>query len=151
MVLFSPWITLVAVSVDVHSYKNTLFLGNEKSLLGIGISLPTRKIQTYALVARNYEMLNYSYVISISSHCQNPEFFNKTMIQGNILVWGYSYKFAYGATSVRYLSETANSLGVDGFILAGENPSSGARFDPVPVQIPRISIKEVDQTQSLVD
>jgi hypothetical protein len=38
MVSFSPWITSVAAGVDDRSYKNTLFLGNGKSLPGIGIS-----------------------------------------------------------------------------------------------------------------
>jgi len=57
-----------------------------------------------------------------------------------------SYKFAYNATSVRRLSETAKSLGATGFILAVESPSLGAKFDPILVGIPRIVIKEVHQT-----
>jgi len=73
------------------------------------------------------------------------------MIQGNILVCGYSYNFAYGAASVRRLLETTGSLGAAGFILAFENPSLRAKFDPVPVRILGIIIKEVDQTQILVD
>ena len=48
-------------------------------------------------------MLNSSYVISSPSDCQNPEAFNKPMIEGNILVCGYSYNFAYGAASVVHM------------------------------------------------
>lgn len=151
MVSFSPWITSVAAGVDDRTYQNTLFLGNGKSLTGIGISPPTKKDRSYALVAATDAMLNSSYVISSPSDCQNPAAFNKTMIEGNILVCGYSYNFAYGAASVRRLSETAKSLGAVGFILAVENPSPGAKFDPVPVGIPGIVIKDVDQTQVLVD
>lgn len=63
------------------------------------------------------------------------------MIQGNILVCGYSYKFAYGAASIRRQLETAKSLGAVGFIMAFENLSPGAKFNPVPVGILGIVIK----------
>ena len=57
------------------------------------------------------------------------------MAEGKILVCGYSYNFVYEAASLRCLSETAKSLGAVGFILVMENPSLGAKFDPVPVVI----------------
>ena len=60
------------------------------------------------------------------------------MVEGKILVCGYSYNFAYGAASLRCLSETAKSLGAVGFILAVENPSPWAKFDPAVVGIPGI-------------
>ena len=58
------------------------------------------------------------------------------MVEGKILVCGYSYNFSYGAVSLRCLSETAKSLGAAGFILAMENPSPWAKFDQALVGIP---------------
>ena len=62
------------------------------------------------------------------------------MVEGKILVCGYSYNFAYGAASLRRLSETAKSLSAVGFILAVENPSPWAKFDPALVGNPGIII-----------
>ena len=62
------------------------------------------------------------------------------MIEGNILVCGYSYNFVYGAASLRCLPETAKSLGAVRFILAMENPSPWAKFDPALVGNPGIII-----------
>lgn len=121
--------------------KINLFLGNGKSLPRIGISPLTCKGQSYALVVGTYAMINFSYVISSPFYYQKPEAFNKTMIQGNILVCGYSYNFAYGVASVRHLSKIAKSLGAIGFILPMENPSLRAKFDPFLVGILGFVIK----------
>eukprot|EP01018_Ginkgo_biloba_P027150 Gb_21511 [translate_table: standard] len=151
MVSFSPWITSVAAGVDDRSYKNTIFLGNGKNLSGIGLAPPTRQDWSYSLVAANDAMLNASDIVFNPSDCQRSEVLNKTIVQGKILVCGYSYNFVFGGACVRRVSETAKNLSAAGFILAVETISPGAKFDPVPVGIPGILITEVDESLVLID
>ena len=82
------------------------------------------------------------------SDCQRPELLNKNLVEGNILLCGYSFNFVVGTASIKKVSETAKSLGAIGFVLAVENVSPGTKFDPVPVGIPGILITDV--TKSMV-
>jgi len=82
------------------------------------------------------------------SDCQRPEVLNKNLVEGNILLCGYSFNFVVGTASIKKVSETARSLGAIGFVLAVENVSPGTKFDPVPVGIPGILITDV--TKSMV-
>jgi len=82
------------------------------------------------------------------SDCQRPEVLNKNLVEGNILLCGYSFNFVVGTASIKKVSETAKSLGAIGFVLAVENVSPGTKFDPVPVGIPGILITDV--TKSMV-
>ncbi|KAH9306825.1 hypothetical protein KI387_011229, partial [Taxus chinensis] len=151
MVSYSPWITSVGAGVDDRSYRNTILLGNGKNISGIGLAPPTRKDKSYSLVAANDAMLNTSDIMFNPFDCQRPEFLNKTLIQGNILVCGYSYNFVFGGACVRRVSETAKNLSAAGFVLVVETVSPGAKFDPVPVGIPGIVIIEAEKSSVLIE
>ncbi|XP_031475965.1 subtilisin-like protease SBT2.5 [Nymphaea colorata] len=151
MVSFSPWITSVAAAVDDRRYQNHLTLGNGKILPGIGLSPGTHWNRTYSLVAANDAMLNSSEALYSSSDCQKPEGLNKKMVEGRILLCGYSFNFVMGSSSIRKVSQTARSLGAAGFVLAVESFSPEARFDPVPVGIPGIVITDVSKSAELVE
>lgn len=77
------------------------------------------------------------------SDCQRTEVFNKKLIEGNILLCGYSFNFVVGTASVQKVSETAKKLGAVGFVLAVENSSPGTKFYPVPTGLPGIVIIDV--------
>ncbi|BBG92791.1 subtilisin-like serine protease 3 [Prunus dulcis] len=133
LVSYSPWIASVAAAIDDRRYKNHLMLGNGKILAGIGLSPSTHPNRTYTLVAANDALLDSSVVKYSPSDCQKPEVLNKNLVQGNILLCGYSFNFVVGTASIKKVSETAKSLGAIGFVLAVENVSPGTKFDPVPV------------------
>lgn len=84
------------------------------------------------------------------SDCQRPEVLNKNLVQGNILLCGYSFNFVVGTASIKKVSETAKILGAIGFVLAVENVSPGTKFDPVPVGIPGILISDVGKSMVIV-
>ncbi|KAG6705872.1 hypothetical protein I3842_07G199000 [Carya illinoinensis] len=151
LVSYSPWITSVAAAIDDRRYKNHLNLGNGKILAGIGLSPATHSNQSYTLVAANDVLLDSSVVKYSPSDCQRPEVLNKNLVQGNILLCGYSFNFVVGTASIKKVSETAKILGAIGFVLAVENVSPGTKFDPVPVGIPGILISDVDKSMDLVD
>lgn len=151
LVSYSPWITSVAAAIDDRRYKNHLNLGNGKILAGIGLSPATHGNQTFTLVAANDVLLDSSVMKYSPSDCQRPEVLNKNLVEGNILLCGYSFNFVTGTASIKKVSETAKSLGAAGFVLAVENVSPGTKFDPVPVGIPGILITDVTKSMDLID
>lgn len=71
---------------------------------------------------------------------------NKNLVEGNILLCGYSFNFVVGTASIKKVSETAKSLGAIGFVLAVESSSPGSKYDPVPVGLPGILIADVSKS-----
>ncbi|KAJ4834894.1 hypothetical protein Tsubulata_038793 [Turnera subulata] len=151
LVSYSPWIASVAAAIDDRRYKNHLTLGNGKILAGLGLSPSTRRNRTYTLVAANDVLLDSSVTKYSPSDCQRPELLNKNLVEGNILLCGYSFNFVVGTASIKKVSETAKSLGAAGFVLAVENSSPGTKYDPVPVGIPGIVIVDVEKSADLIN
>ncbi|KAK1367483.1 Subtilisin-like protease [Heracleum sosnowskyi] len=148
---YSPWIASVAAAVDDRTYKNHLTLGNKKILPGIGLSPATHADRTFTLVAANDVLLDSSAFKYSPSDCQKPEVLNKNLVEGNILLCGYSFNFVVGTASIKKVSETAKSLGAIGFVLAVENSSPGTKYDPVPVGLPGILIADVTKSMELIN
>ncbi|XP_048336611.2 subtilisin-like protease SBT2.6 [Ziziphus jujuba] len=151
LVSYSPWIASVAAAVDDRRYKNHLTLGNGKILPGLGLSPSTHGNRSYTMVAANDVLLDSSVMKYSPSDCQKPEVLNKNLVEGNILLCGYSFNFVVGTASIKKVSETAKSLGAIGFVLVVENVSPGTKFDPVPVGIPGILITDVSKSMDLID
>lgn len=148
---YSPWITSVAAAIDDRRYKNHLFLGNGKILSGIGLSPATHPNKTYALVSSNDVLLDSSVIRFSPSDCQRPEVLNRRLVEGNILLCGYSFNFVVGTASIKRVSETAKSLGAAGFVLVVENITPGTKFDPVPSSTPGIVITDVSKSLELIN
>lgn len=100
------------------------------------------------MVAANDVLLDASVTKFGPSDCQRPELLNKKLVQGNILLCGYSFNFVSGTSSIKKVSQTAKVLDAAGFVLAVETVSPGSKFDPVPVDTPGILIADV--TKSMV-
>ncbi|KAL0410284.1 UNVERIFIED_CONTAM: Subtilisin-like protease SBT2.5 [Sesamum latifolium] len=107
--------------------------------------------KTFTLVAANDVLLDSSVAKYSPSDCQRPEVLNKNLVEGNILLCGYSFNFVVGTASIKRVSDTAKALGAVGFVLAVENASPGTKFDPVPVSTPGILITDVSKSMELID
>ncbi|KAG2692028.1 hypothetical protein I3843_08G033100 [Carya illinoinensis] len=140
-----------AAAIDDRRYKNHLTLGNGKILAGLGLSPATDPNKSFTLVAANDVLLDSSVRKYSPTDCQRPEVLNKNLVQGNILLCGYSFNFVVGSASIKKVAETAKSLGAIGFVLAVENVSPGTKFDPVPIGIPGILITDVSKSSDLID
>ena len=101
------------------------------------------------MVAANDVLLDSSVMKFSPTDCQRPEVLNKKLVEGNILVCGYSFNFVVGTASIKKVSETAKALGAVGFVLCVENVSPGTKFDPVPVGIPGILITDISKSKVL--
>lgn len=106
----------------------------------------THANRTFTMVAANDVLLDSSVAKYSPSNCQRPEVLNKRLVEGNILLCGYSFNFILGTASMKKVAQTAKSLGAIGFVLAVENVSPGTKFDPVPVGIPGILITDVSKS-----
>ncbi|KAL0908618.1 hypothetical protein M5K25_023121 [Dendrobium thyrsiflorum] len=80
-----------------------------------------------------------------------PETRAKNLVEGKILLCGYSFNFVSGTASIRKVCETAKILGAAGFVVAVESSYPGTKYDPVPVALPGILITDVSQTKELID
>ncbi|XP_021852541.1 subtilisin-like protease SBT2.5 [Spinacia oleracea] len=148
---YSPWITSVAAAIDDRRYKNHFFLGNGKVLAGTGLSPATHFNRSYTLVSANDVLLDSSVVRFSPSDCQRPEVLNRRLVEGKILLCGYSFNFVVGSASIKKVSETAKSLGAVGFVLAVESVTPGTKFDPVPSSIPGIVVTDVSKSLELIN
>ncbi|KAH0917053.1 hypothetical protein HID58_024713 [Brassica napus] len=151
LVSYSPWIMTVAAAIDDRRYKNHLTLGNGKMLAGMGLSPSTRPHKMYTLVSANDVLLDSSVSKYNPSDCQRPEVFNKKLVEGKILLCGYSFNFVVGTASIKKVVATVKHLGAAGFVLVVENVSPGTKFDPVPSAVPGILITDVSKSMDLID
>ncbi|KAK8918610.1 Subtilisin-like protease [Platanthera zijinensis] len=151
LVSFSPWITTVAAAVDDRRYKNYITLGNGKILSGLGLSPATRANKSLTLVSVSDVLLDSSVMKYNPLDCQRPDLLNKNLVEGKILLCGYSFNFVSGTASIKKVSETAKILGAAGFVVAVENSYPGTKYDPVPAALPGILITDVTTTKELID
>ena len=100
--------------------------------------------QMYDLVLADDVLLKNPGINSNSPmNCQHPESFDKTLVQGKILICTYSFSFVYGAATVRRVADTARNLSAAGFILFAKTNLPGNKFNPVPLAIPGIVITDL--------
>ncbi|KAH7688021.1 Peptidase S8 subtilisin-related protein [Dioscorea alata] len=151
LVSFSPWIASVAAAVDDRRYRNHITLGNGKILPGLGLSPSTPSNRSFNLVAASDVLLDSSVMKYNPLDCQRPELLNKKMVEGKILLCGYSFNFVSGTASIKKASETARSLGAAGFVVAVENTYPGTKFDPAPLNTPGILITDASKSKELID
>lgn len=104
---------------------------------------------SFNLIAANDALVDLSVMKYSPLDCQRPELLNKKMIEGKILLCGYSFNFVSGTASIKKVSETARILGAAGFVVAVENTYPGAKLDPVPVSTPGILITDLTESQVL--
>ncbi|KAG1331974.1 hypothetical protein COCNU_02G019420 [Cocos nucifera] len=112
-----------------------------------GNGAATHGNKSFDLVSANDVLLDSSIMKYNPLDCQRPELLNKKMVEGRILLCGYSFNFVSGTASIKKVSETAKSLGAAGFIVAVESSYPGTKFDPVPVGVPGILISDVSKTK----
>jgi len=123
-----------------------LLLPLKLTLVFLPAAAATHPNKTYALVSANDVLLDSSVIRFSPSDCQKPEVLNRRLIEGNILLCGYSFNFVVGTASIKRVSETAKSLGAVGFVLVVENITPGTKFDPVPSSIPGIVVTDVSKS-----
>eukprot|EP00252_Welwitschia_mirabilis_P008147 TRINITY_DN19865_c0_g1_i1.p1 TRINITY_DN19865_c0_g1~~TRINITY_DN19865_c0_g1_i1.p1 ORF type:complete len:496 (-),score=74.27 TRINITY_DN19865_c0_g1_i1:93-1580(-) len=143
---FSPWVFSVgAASVD-RTYNNSIVLGNNLTIPGIGLAPGTDDEDMYSLIAAAHAKRN-STEDTYANECQDPDELQPHLIEGNILICSYTIRFVLGLSSVRKAVMTAQNLSAAGIIFYTDPFVVGFQLNPVPMMMPGLIIPSSDDSK----
>nr|XP_016444836.1 PREDICTED: subtilisin-like protease SBT2.3 [Nicotiana tabacum] len=145
---FSPWIFTVGASTHDRVYGNSIVLGNNITIRGVGLAPGTDSMYTLvmAIHALNDTAANDMYV----GECQDASSFNQTLVQGNLLVCSYSVRFVLGLSTIKQALETAKNLSAAGVVFYLDPFVIGFQINPTPMRLPGIIIPSANDSEILL-
>ncbi|KAL5977079.1 hypothetical protein ACLOJK_021421 [Asimina triloba] len=146
---FSPWIFTVGAASHDRAYSNSLVLGNNVTILGVGLAPGTDGDKMYTLVSAMHA-LNDNITGTDDmylSECQDPSRLNSDLIQGNLLICSYSIRFVLGLSSVKQALETASNVSAIGVVFYLDPFVIGYQLNPTPMTLPGLIIPSPDDSK----
>nr|GMD04166.1 subtilisin-like protease SBT2.3 [Ipomoea batatas] len=145
---FSPWIFTVGASTHDRVYSNSIVLGNNVTISGVGLAPGTDQNATYTLVSA-IDALNDTTASDdmYVGECQDAINFNRTVVQGNLLICSYSIRFVLGLSTIKQALETASNLSAAGIVFYMDPFVIGFQLNPVPMRLPGIIIPSPDDSK----
>ncbi|KAK4361388.1 hypothetical protein RND71_020340 [Anisodus tanguticus] len=145
---FSPWIFTVGASTHDRVYSNSIVLGNNITIPGVGLAPGTDSMYTLVMAshALNDTAANDMYV----GECQDASSFNQTLVQGNLLVCSYSVRFVLGLSTIKQALETAKNLRAVGVVFCMDPFVIGFQINPTPMRLPGIIIPSANDSKILL-
>ncbi|XP_057812179.1 subtilisin-like protease SBT2.3 [Salvia miltiorrhiza] len=148
---FSPWIFTVGAAAHDRIYSNSIILGNNITISGVGLAPGTDKDSMYTLVSAVHALnttaaANDMYV----SECQDAGNFNQSVVKGNLLICSYSIRFVLGLSTIKQALETADNLSAAGVVFYMDPYVIGFQLNPIPMRIPGIIIPSPDDSKILL-
>lgn len=148
---FSPWIFTVGAATHDRVYSNSIVLGNNLSIAGVGLAPGTNNDTAYTLISAVHAVngtpaANDLYI----GECQDSSIMNKDLIQGNLLICSYSIRFVLGLSTIKQALETAQNLSAAGVVFYMDPFVIGYQLNPVPMRIPGIIIPSPDDSKTLL-
>ncbi|CAN0920230.1 Subtilisin-like protease SBT2.2 [Linum grandiflorum] len=149
---FSPWIFTVGAASHDRVYSNSITLGNNLTLQGVGLASGTKKGTMYALVSALHALNNETTVTSdmYVGECQESSSFDKDIIRGNLLICSYSVRFVLGLSTIKKALDTAKNLSAAGVVFCMDPFVLGFQLNPIPMRIPGIIIPSADDSKMLL-
>ncbi|XP_059667370.1 subtilisin-like protease SBT2.2 [Cornus florida] len=148
---FSPWIFTVGAATHDRVYGNSIILGNNVTLPGVGLAPGTKEETMYTLVSALHALndtvaVNDMYV----GECQDPSNLNQDLVQGNLLICSYSIRFVLGLSTIKQALQTAKNLSAAGVVFYMDPFVIGFQLNPVPMGSPGIIIPSPDDSKILL-
>ncbi|KAK6797127.1 hypothetical protein RDI58_004829 [Solanum bulbocastanum] len=145
---FSPWIFTVGASTHDRVYSNSIVLGNNITIPGVGLAPGTDSMYTLVMAshALNDTAANDMYV----GECQDASSFNQTLVQGNLLVCSYSVRFVLELSTIKQALETAKNLSAAGVVFCMDPFVIGFQINPTPMRLPGIIIPSANDSKILL-
>ncbi|KAH6758882.1 Subtilase family protein [Perilla frutescens var. frutescens] len=145
---FSPWIFTVGAAAHDRVYSNSINLGNNLTISGVGLAPGTDQDSMYTLVSAIHALnttaaTNDMYV----SECQDASNFDQSVVKGNLLICSYSIRFVLGLSTIKQALETANNLSAAGVVFYMDPYVIGFQLNPIPMRIPGIIIPSPDDSK----
>ncbi|KAI5082165.1 hypothetical protein GOP47_0001908 [Adiantum capillus-veneris] len=153
VVSFSPWIFTVAATRHDRTYPNSIILGNNSTINGLGLSLGTKGTRMQSLVLAKDAARNYTVEEIALEECQGGQNFEKDEVEGKILVCTFTLSFLIGRASVKNVEATAKELSASGVIFTISSWMQGINLhvEFMPVEIPMIIIPSASDSKALLD
>ncbi|XP_075105479.1 subtilisin-like protease SBT2.2 isoform X1 [Nicotiana tabacum] len=145
---FSPWIFTVGASTHDRVYSNSIVLGNNITISGVGLAPGTDGM--YTLVSAIHALNDTAAKDMYVSECQDASKFNQTLVQGNLLLCSYSIRFVLGLSTIKQASETAENLSAAGVVFSMDPFVISFQLNPVPMRLPGIIIPSQDDSKILL-
>ncbi|XP_027347596.1 subtilisin-like protease SBT2.3 [Abrus precatorius] len=149
---FSPWIFTVGATSHDRVYSNSLFLGNNVTIPGVGLAPGTYENKMYKLIHARHAVSNDTTVADdmYIGECQDASKFNQDLVQGNLLICGYSVRFVLGLSTIQQALETATNLSAVGIVFSMDPFVTGYQINPVPMKMPGIIIPSANDSKILL-
>ncbi|XP_058071651.1 subtilisin-like protease SBT2.2 isoform X2 [Magnolia sinica] len=146
---FSPWIFTVGAATHDRVYSNSLVLGNNVTISGVGLAPGTDGDTMYTLVAAIHALNNNSTDKNdmYLSECQDSSRLNLDLIQGNLLICSYSIRFVLGLSTIKQALETAKNLSAIGIVFYMDPFVIGFQLNPTPMKMPGLIIPSPDDSK----
>ncbi|KAG7532745.1 Peptidase S8 propeptide/proteinase inhibitor I9 [Arabidopsis thaliana x Arabidopsis arenosa] len=149
---FSPWIFTVGASSHDRVYSNSLILGNNVTIQGIGFAIPTNDGKMYKMISA-FHALNKSTTVDKDMYvgeCQDYENFDQDLVSGNLLICSYSARFVLGLSTIKQALDVAKNLSAIGVVFYIDPYVLGFEINPTPMDMPGIIIPSVEDSKTLL-
>ncbi|CAA7041980.1 unnamed protein product [Microthlaspi erraticum] len=149
---FSPWIFTVGASSHDRVYSNSLTLGNNVTIQGVGFAIATDDGKMYKMISAFHALSN-----STSSdkdmyvgECQDYENFSEDLVSGSLLMCSYSVRFVLGLSTIKQALHVAKNLSAAGVVFYMDPFVLGFQINPTPMDMPGIIIPSAEDSKSLL-
>ncbi|KAG7026407.1 Subtilisin-like protease SBT2.2 [Cucurbita argyrosperma subsp. argyrosperma] len=149
---FSPWIFTVGAASHDRTYANSITLGNNVTIPGVGLAPGTYNGTKYKLIAAMHALKNGTHVSEdmYVSECQDSSNFDRDLIKGKLLICSYSIRFVLGLSTVKQASQTVKNLSAAGVIFYMDSFVLSFRLNPTPMRMPGIIISSPEHSKILL-
>ncbi|EFH41618.1 subtilase family protein [Arabidopsis lyrata subsp. lyrata] len=149
---FSPWIFTVGASSHDRVYSNSLILGNNVTIQGIGFAIPTDDGKMYKMISA-FHALNKSTSVDRDMYvgeCQDYENYDQDLVSGNLLICSYSARFVLGLSTIKQALDVAKNLSAIGVVFYIDPYVLGFEINPTPMDMPGIIIPSVEDSKVIL-
>ncbi|XP_010441875.1 PREDICTED: subtilisin-like protease SBT2.3 [Camelina sativa] len=149
---FSPWIFTVGASSHDRVYSNSLILGNNVTIPGIGFAIPTDDGKMYKMISAFHALNNITSVDKdmYVGECQDYENFDQDLVSGNLLICSYSARFVIGLSTIKQALDVAKNLSAVGVVFYMDPYVFGFQINPTPMDMPGIIIPSAEDSKTLL-
>ncbi|KAJ8758783.1 hypothetical protein K2173_000504 [Erythroxylum novogranatense] len=149
---FSPWIFTVGAASHDRVYTNSITLGNNITIPGVGLASGTDQGTMYTLVSATNALNNETSIATdmYVGECQDTSNFNQDLVQGNILICSYSIRFVLGLSTIKQALQTARNLSAAGVVFYMDPFVIGYQLNPTPMAMPGIILSSSNDSKILL-
>ncbi|XP_013600894.1 PREDICTED: subtilisin-like protease SBT2.5 [Brassica oleracea var. oleracea] len=150
---FSPWIFTVGAATHDRVYSNSITLGNNVTIPGVGLALPTDEGKMFTMISAVDALKNKSSAVDkdmYASECQDYDSFDKDLICGKLLICSYSIRFVLGLSTIKQALAVSKNLSAKGVVFYMDPYVLGFQINPTPMDMPGIIIPSPEDSKVLL-